>query len=71
VIAQALNVMEYNFDFFMVLSLNPQFLDRTVQAFYFYVFDFVHGVLLLFPPLEFFIQEVQNDEVEAPQIVPP
>jgi hypothetical protein len=70
VIAQTLNVMENDFDFFMVLSLDPQFLDRTVQAFYFYVLNFVHGVLLLLPPLEFLIEEVQNDEVEAPQIVP-
>lgn len=34
-------------------------------------FDFVHGVFLFLAPLELFFEEIEDDEIETPEIISP
>lgn len=53
-----------------VLCNDPQLLLGIVQALGFNVLHLVHRVLLLLAPLQLFVQEVEDDEVETPDVVP-
>ena len=68
-VLEALQVVEDVLHFFQVLGFDPQFLVWLAQALSLDVFHFLHGVFLLFSPLEFFIEEVKDDKVETPEVV--
>lgn len=54
-----------------VLGHDPQLLLGVAEALSFYVFDFIHCVLLLFPPFEFFVQKVEDHKIETPHVISP
>ena len=68
-VLQRLEVVEDVFDFMEVFSGNPQLFLGVLEAVGLDLLDLVHGVLLLLPPLEFLLEEVQDDEVQTPQVI--
>lgn len=58
-------------NFHDVLGSYPELLLWIVETLSLYVLNFVHCVLLLLPPLKFLVEEVEYDEVQAPQIISP
>ena len=68
-VVQTLQVKEYILHLRNVFRDDPEFLLRIVETVGLNVLDFVHSVLLLFPPLEFLIEKVKDHEVQAPEII--
>lgn len=68
-IVQTLQVKEYILHLRNVFRDDPEFLLRIVETVGLNILDFVHSVLLLFPPLEFLIEKVEYHEVQAPEII--
>lgn len=52
-----------------ILRSYPKLLPRVVKALLLDVFDLIHGRFLLVSPLELLVQEVEDDEVERPEVI--
>lgn len=61
---QRLDMVKYVPYLHHLLCGKPQFFSRLVKACLLDVFNLVHGVVLLFSPLEFLVQEVENHKIE-------
>lgn len=59
-------MIENVLDLLDVFSDDPEMVLRIFQALRLDLFDLLHGVLLLFAPLQTFLQEVQNHKVKTP-----
>ena len=68
-VLQTCNVIENVLNFLYIFCHNPQFWFGIIQTFGLYVLNFIHGVFFLFSPLEFLIKEVENNKVQAPNII--
>lgn len=65
------DVLKDDFDFIQVASLEPELLFGIAQTVCLDVPHLVHSVLLLLSPLQLLVEEVENDEVVAPEVVSP
>ena len=70
-VPERLDVIEYVPDLDHVPGGDPEFLLRLPHAISLDGLDLIHRVVLLLTPLELLVQEVQDHEVQGPEVVPP
>jgi hypothetical protein len=49
----------------------PKVLLWVFQALSLYVFYLIHRILFYFSPKKLFLEEVQDDEIQTPEVIPP
>ena len=70
-VSQRLDMIEYVPHLDHVPCGDPEFLLGLGHAVSLNGLDLIHRVVLLLSPLEFLIEEVEDHEVQGPEVVPP
>lgn len=70
-VSQRLDMIEYVPHLDHVPGGDPEFLLGLGHAISLDGLDLIHRVILLLSPLEFLIEEIEDHEVQGPEVVPP
>lgn len=70
-VVESLQVVVDVLDLLVMASRKPELLVGSVETGFLNVFNLVHGIVLLLAPFQLLVQEVEDHEVEGPEVISP